>query len=366
MARIIAVFAKMTKLIGVAVAIGRVRPMVACQAYSDRKFVRKNPVADAGKPFARRQIIASQVARQRLLEYPFNKPQVVDLMIKSMTAFGRREVNGESGQLVCELRAVNHRYLELFVRLPDDLRALEMSVREKIGKKLKRGKVECTLRYKPSEIVGDIEINDQLTAAVLSACEQIDSKLSNQAPISAIEILRWPGVVSQRERDFDPVQKAAMELLDETLADFVATREREGQLIEKMILDRCESIAKIVAEQRTHRPMVMQRLRDRLQQKLDELTVEPDQQRLEQELVFAAQKLDVDEELDRLEAHITEVNKVLRRDEPVGRRLDFLMQELNREANTLGSKSQDATTTGSSVDLKVLIEQMREQVQNVE
>jgi len=313
--------------------------MVGHQAYSGQRFVR---------------------------EYPPNNPQPVNSMIKSMTAFGRREVSGESGQLVCELRAVNHRYLELFIRLPDELRALEMSAREKIGKKLKRGKIECTLRYKPSDTVGDIEIDDQLTTAVLNACEQINSKLPAQTPVSAIEVLRWPGVVSQQERDFGPVQKAAMQLLDETLADFVATREREGQLTEKMILDRCESIAVIVAEQRTHRPTVMQRLRDRLQQKLDELSVEPDQQRLEQELVFAAQKLDVDEELDRLEAHITEVKKVLRRDEPVGRRLDFLMQELNREANTLGSKSQDAATTSSSVDLKVLIEQMREQVQNIE
>lgn len=287
-------------------------------------------------------------------------------MIKSMTAFGRREVSEQYGQLVCELRAVNHRYLELFIRLPDELRALEMSMREKIGKKLKRGKIECVLRYKPADEVADIEIDGRLSAAVISACEKINSQIQNSAAISAIEVLRWPGVVSQQECDPGPLQKAAMELLDETLADFVATREREGELTEKMILDRCQTIAGIVVEQRVHRPTVMQRLRDRLQQKLDELNVEPDQQRLEQELVFAAQKLDVDEELDRLEAHITEVKKVLQRNEPVGRRLDFLMQELNREANTLGSKSQDAATTSSSVDLKVLIEQMREQVQNIE
>ena len=287
-------------------------------------------------------------------------------MIKSMTAFGRREISGEFGQLVCELRAVNHRYLELFIRLPDELRALEMPAREKIGKKIKRGKIECTLRYKPSELVGDIEINEQMTTAVLNACEKINAKVQVQAPISAIEVLGWPGAISLRERDFGPVQNTAMDLLDETLADFVATREREGQLTEKMILDRCETVAIIVDEQRAHCPMVMQRLREKLQQKLDELKVEPDQQRLEQELVFAAQKLDVDEELDRLEAHIIEVKKVLQRDEPVGRRLDFLMQELNREANTLGSKSQDVRTTGKSVDLKVLIEQMREQVQNIE
>ncbi len=287
-------------------------------------------------------------------------------MIKSMTAFGHREANGEWGKLVCELRAVNHRYLELFVRLPDELRSLEMSVREKVGKKIKRGKVECTLRYKPSDLVGDIEVNQQIAASLLNACEQIAGKIPNPAPVPVLDVLRWPGVVSQQERDTGTVQKAAITLIEETLADFIATREREGALTEKMILDRCTTIDGIVVDQRQHRPTIVQRLQERLQQKLDELSVEPDQQRLEQELVYAAQKLDVDEELDRLEAHITEVKKVLKRDEPVGRRLDFLMQELNREANTLGSKSQDVATTGSSVDLKVLIEQMREQVQNIE
>lgn len=276
-------------------------------------------------------------------------------MIKSMTAFGRREV-----------RAVNHRYLELFVRLPDELRSLEMKTREKIGKKIKRGKVECTLRYKPADLAGEVEIDQQVVASVLSACEQISEKMRNPAPLSALDILNWPGAVSQQERDMSIVQKAAMDLLDETLGDFIATREREGSLTEKMIHDRCTTIADIVSDQRQHCPAIMQRLQERLQQKLDELTVEPDQHRFEQELVYAAQKLDVDEELDRLDAHIAEVKKVLQRNEPVGRRLDFLMQELNREANTLGSKSQDVVTTGSSVDLKVLIEQMREQVQNIE
>ena len=287
-------------------------------------------------------------------------------MIKSMTAFGRGEESGEWGQLVCELRAVNHRYLEVFVRLPDELRAMEMTAREKLGKKLKRGKVECTFRYKPSEIIADIEVNDQMTSTLLNACQQVGEKLANAAPVSAIDVLRWPGVVSQQQQDLGPLQKAAMDLLANTLKDFVATREREGALTEKMILDRCEAIEGIVVEQRQHRPAIVQRLQEKLQQKLNDLSVEVDSQRLEQELVYAAQKLDVDEELDRLEAHVTEVRNVLKRNEPVGRRLDFLMQELNREANTLGSKSQDISTTGSSVDLKVMIEQMREQVQNIE
>ena len=287
-------------------------------------------------------------------------------MIRSMTAFGRTEASGEWGQLVCELRAVNHRYLEVFIRLPDELRALEMSAREKIGKKLKRGKIECTMRYKPSEMISDIEVNEDMATALFAACDKVNGKLANPAAVSAIDVLRWPGVVSQQERDFGPVQSAAIELIDNTLTDFIATREREGAAIEQMIVERCETIAKIVVEQREHRPKIVQRLQEKLQQKLDELSVEPDQQRLEQELVFAAQKLDVEEELDRLEAHIAEVRNVLKRNEPIGRRLDFLMQELNREANTLGSKSQDIATTGSSVDLKVLIEQMREQVQNIE
>ncbi|MEM7206517.1 MAG: YicC/YloC family endoribonuclease [Pseudomonadota bacterium] len=287
-------------------------------------------------------------------------------MLKSMTAFGRRETNDEWGKLSCELRAVNHRYLEISIRLPDELRAIEMALREKISKRVKRGKIECTVRYKPSDITSKIDVNLSFAQSVINACGEISSKMPEQSHYSAMDVLRWPGVVSQEERDFGALQTAVASLLNDTLDDFIATREREGVATEKMISDRCDAIANIVVQLRDHRPSIVARLRERLQTKLDELSVDVDQQRLEQELVIAAQKLDVDEELDRLDAHVDEVRKVLKRNEPVGRRLDFLMQEFNREANTLGSKSQDKDSTAHSVELKVLIEQMREQVQNVE
>ncbi|MEM7293202.1 MAG: YicC/YloC family endoribonuclease, partial [Pseudomonadota bacterium] len=277
---------------------------------------------------------------------------------------GQRQLSSFLGLL--HTPAIQALYLEVSVRLPEELRAIEMAAREKIGKRIKRGKIECTLRYKPSEVVREIEVNDQIADALIAACTQIAKRTGSASAPSAIDVLRWPGVVSQQESDFGAVQTAATALLGETIGDFVATREREGAATAGMIAERCDGIAQIVAQLREHRPSIVQRLRERLQQKLDELNAEVDQQRVEQELVIAAQKLDVDEELDRLDAHVAEVSNVLQRDEPIGRRLDFLMQELNREANTLGSKSQDKDTTALSVDLKVLIEQMREQVQNLE
>lgn len=288
-------------------------------------------------------------------------------MLKSMTAFGRRETASEWGQLTVELRAVNHRYLEITPRLVEDLRSLEPVVRERIAKRIKRGKVECAVRFKAAEAVGNrVEVNQQLAEAVIHASHALGQHMRVHSHPSPMDVLTWPGVVSQEQLDLGPVQKLATELLDGALDDFLANREREGAQIERMLRERCDAIAEIVAAQREHRPTVLTRLREKWQTRLDELNVEVDSNRLEQELVMAAQKLDVDEELDRLDAHVAEVRAVLERREPVGRRLDFLMQELNREANTLGSKSADVDTTNASVELKVLIEQMREQVQNLE
>ena len=288
-------------------------------------------------------------------------------MIRSMTAFARQETGGDWGELVCELRSVNHRYLELSLRLPEELRALESGLRERAGQMLRRGKVEIGLRYRPrSGADGDLDLDLQLVGRLGTALQRVAQGLSDPAPVSPLELLRWPGVVREQQADMAPVQAAATELFDQALAELVETRTREGDRIRELLLARLAAMEPLVAGARERLPQVRDRIRDKLRDRLAELVEAPDTDRLEQELVYLAQKLDVDEELDRLGGHIAEVRRVLERDEPVGRRLDFLMQELNREANTLGSKSADSETTRVSVELKVLIEQMREQIQNVE
>ena len=289
-------------------------------------------------------------------------------MLRSMTAYGLKESTGEWGVLTCEIRSVNHRYLDVSPRMPEELRVIEPDVRELITKRLKRGKLEVSIRLRAPETgATELHIRHDLAQQVIKACRDIvESDMRNHALVDPMDVLRWPGVVGQDEIDYKPVQQAAMALLGETLDDYIASREREGEKIAGMLLSRCEEITTIVEKVRELRPKVVQRLRDKWMSKLAEIDVQVDPTRLEQELVFALQKLDVDEELDRLNAHVSELQNILKRREPVGRRLDFLIQEFNREANTLGSKSSDTDTTGLSVDLKVLIEQMREQVQNVE
>lgn len=288
-------------------------------------------------------------------------------MIRSMTAFARREAHTPFGQLTWELRSVNHRYLEISARLPEELRALEPRLREAANQRLGRGKLECNLRFRPdTEASTGIELNTDLLQRVVTACSEAGARLESAAPISPLDLLRWPGVVREPERDLGPLQAAAAELLEQALDELVESREREGAQIHALLTARCDAMEALVKAQRQRLPEVQARLREKLQTRLGELQAQADQDRLEQELVYLAQKLDVDEELDRLAGHIIEVRRVLEQAEPVGRRLDFLMQEFNREANTLGSKSADAETTKTAVELKVLIEQMREQVQNVE
>ncbi len=290
-------------------------------------------------------------------------------MIRSMTAFARSEEQTEGGALVWELRSVNHRYLEVSLRMPEEFRILETRVRELLQKRLGRGKVECNLRFRATSAQGgegEILVNEPRVLDLLKACEQVEDWMVNPARVTALEILKWPGAILESETDMAPLHEAAMTLLDKALDDLIASREAEGERIEAMIKQRCESIADIVQQVRKRRPEVMASLREKLLQRIADLDVDADPQRVEQELVMIAQKLDVDEELDRLDSHLVEVANVLKRNEPVGRRLDFLMQEFNRESNTLGSKSQDSETTKAAVDLKVLIEQMREQVQNIE
>jgi uncharacterized protein (TIGR00255 family) len=288
-------------------------------------------------------------------------------MIRSMTGFARRERQGPWGTLVCELRTVNHRYLEASLRLPDELKALDNEARQTLAAALRRGKVDASLYLKSaSGSQRSLELDNALLDELLARVEQLRARLPDAAPVSPLELLRWPGVVREAELDAKPVLIAALELLREALSELNDTRYREGQRIRELLLTRCASMRTHVLTVKARLPEVSQRLRERITERISQLGVAPDLERLEQELVLYAHKMDVDEELDRLGGHLDEVAAVLDSSEPAGRRLDFLMQELNREANTLSSKSQDSETTRAAVDMKVAIEQMREQVQNVE
>ena len=287
-------------------------------------------------------------------------------MIRSMTAFARQEHEADWGALTWELRSVNHRYLEVSLRLPDELRSLETAVRERAARRLGRGKLDCNLRYKPTQRRAALALDAQALDQTLAACEQIRSQLPDAAAINPLDLLRWPGVIQEESADPVPLAEAALALFDQALNELVATRDREGAQIHEILRTRLDAMEPLVASARARLPEVLARIRDKLRLRVAELTANPDPDRLEQELAYLAQKMDVDEELDRLTGHIAEVRRVFKLAEPVGRRLDFLMQEFNREANTLGSKSADSETTKVSVELKVLIEQMREQVQNVE
>lgn len=288
-------------------------------------------------------------------------------MTASMTSFGRVEESAQWGHVIWEIRSVNHRYLEISLRLPEDFRQLESKVREIIGKKIKRGKVDCQLRFNAIDSADSkLAVNNELAAQVIEAAENLQGKMDNPAAIDTLEVLRWPGVIERNKLDLETISETVLDILNSTLDIAVETRLTEGDKLKTMIDERCLAASKIVKEFREHVPELTANLRDKLKARVDELCSDVDAERLEQELAFLAQKFDVAEELDRLDAHITEVTRVLQQDKPVGRRLDFLMQELNREANTLGSKAADINYTNASVELKVLIEQMREQIQNIE
>jgi uncharacterized protein (TIGR00255 family) len=288
-------------------------------------------------------------------------------MIRSMTGFARRERQGAWGTLTCEIRAVNHRYLELSLRMPEDLRAIENDARQLLSSSLRRGKVDAGLyvRGAPAQ-AGAIEINRAVLENVARAAADVQRVVGADMPSSALDWLRWPGVIREAEKDLRPVLAEALELARETAADLNESRAREGARIREMLLSRCEALQQSVALLRARLPDIAARIRARVSERVTQLGTQVDPERLEQELVLLAYKMDFEEELDRLGSHVTETIQVLDMKEPAGRRLDFLMQELNREANTLSSKSQDTETTRAAVDIKVLIEQMREQVQNVE
>jgi uncharacterized protein (TIGR00255 family) len=285
----------------------------------------------------------------------------------SMTAFARETAVGIEGELTWELRSVNHRFLDPFVRLPEELRALEPAVRERVAARLRRGKLDCALRYAPEPGAGgNLRVNRHFLDQLLAAGEEVAEVVGRPAQPAPFELLRWPGVLQEQAQDLGPLKQRAVALLDQALESLIATRAREGERLAAFIRERCDKLAVCVSEVRRRMPGVLEGVRARIQDRLSEVREELDPVRLEQELALLAQRLDVDEEMDRMAAHLEEVRSALDRDEPVGRRLDFLMQELNREANTLASKSSDVEVTRLSVDMKVLIEQVREQIQNIE
>jgi uncharacterized protein (TIGR00255 family) len=288
-------------------------------------------------------------------------------MIASMTGFARREATGAWGTLVCELRSVNHRFLEAGLRLPDELRVAEGELRTRLAKQLRRGKVDCSINYRrPAGSAGALEIDSAALERLLAAVHLVARTMPQAAAVNALDVLRWPGVVRDESAVGDELLAAAYAVFGATLDELVAARAREGVRLRELLEQRCTGLETLVADVRARLPEVQARMRARLEERLAELAASADPERLEQELAILLQRLDVDEELERLSGHIAEVRRVIGGNEPAGRRLDFLMQELNREANTLSSKSQDLETTRSAVDMKVLIEQMREQVQNAE
>jgi uncharacterized protein (TIGR00255 family) len=284
-----------------------------------------------------------------------------------MTAFARQETQGEWGSLTCEIRTVNHRYLEPSFRLPETLRELENGFREHLRKTLGRGKVDVGMRLQSSDTAdAGMVINERLADSLNDAINHVNRMLDNPAHISAIDVLRWPGMLEREEPDLTPVKAAAGELFRRAVEDLVQVREREGERLRPLFEERLDAMAELVDQVRRRMPQLLETQADMLRQRFRAASVELEPDRLSQEMVMLAQKSDVAEELDRLDAHLGEIRDTLQRNDAIGRRLDFLMQELNREANTLSSKSFDAGVTRTAVDMKVYIEQMREQVQNIE
>ncbi|ASY81632.1 YicC/YloC family endoribonuclease [Pectobacterium versatile] len=287
-------------------------------------------------------------------------------MIRSMTAYARREIKGNWGSAAWELRSVNQRYLETYLRLPEQFRSLEPVARERIRARLTRGKIECNLRFEldPSAQSALI-LNEKLAKQLVNAANWVKMQ-SDEGEINPVDILRWPGVMSAEEQDLDAISAELLTALEGALDDFIAARESEGDALKGMIEQRLAGVSAEVVNVRAQMPNILLWQRERLQSKLEDAQVQLENNRLEQELVLMAQRVDVSEELDRLDAHVKETYKILKKEEAVGRRLDFMMQEFNRESNTLASKSINADVTASAIELKVLIEQMREQIQNIE
>ncbi|MDP0376782.1 YicC/YloC family endoribonuclease [Glaesserella parasuis] len=287
-------------------------------------------------------------------------------MIYSMTAFAHLELKKEWGNAVWEIRSVNQRFLETYFRLPEAFRNLEMTLRERLRTTLTRGKVECSLRIELNANQNNgLALNQEYAKQVISSLQWL-KETAQEGEINLVDILRFPGVVDNQNQDLDQISQDLLDGFEQILVEFIAMRGREGANLQALIQQRLDAIATEATKVQAQMPSVLQWQKDRLQQRFDELNLQLDPQRLEQEMVLLAQKVDVAEELDRLQLHVKETTSILKKGGAVGRKLDFMMQELNREANTLASKSINSDVTNSAVELKVLIEQMREQIQNLE
>ncbi len=287
-------------------------------------------------------------------------------MIHSMTAYARREIKGDWGTAAWEIRSVNQRYLETYLRMPEQFRSLEPVLRERFRQRLARGKVECSLRFEANPAANtELKINESLAQQVINAAKWVKGT-TGEGSINPFQVLQWPGVLETPEQDMDAINKALLEAFDEAINDFIAARLSEGNNINTMIEQRLDAISEEVVKVRAKMPEILAWQRDRIHSRFEEAKVELEAGRVEQEMILMAQKVDVAEELDRLDSHVKETRKVLKKGGACGRRLDFMMQEFNRESNTLASKSINTEVTASAVELKVLIEQMREQIQNIE
>ena len=287
-------------------------------------------------------------------------------MIYSMTAFARLEVKKDWGDAVWEIRSVNQRYLENFFRLPEQFRGLENTLREKLRQSLTRGKIECSLRIETKKQTNaELNLNKELANQVIKSLQWIKTQ-AGEGEINLTDVLRYPGVVEVQEQDLDAISQDLLTAFDNLLTDFIAMRGREGEKLNDIIQQRLDAIAVEADKVRSQMPAVLQWQRERLLQRFEDAQINLDPQRVEQEMILLAQRVDVAEELDRLQMHVKETTNILKKGGAVGRKLDFMMQELNRESNTLASKSINADITASAVELKVLIEQMREQIQNLE
>ena len=288
-------------------------------------------------------------------------------MIRSMTAFASSEYQTDTATIICELRSVNHRYSDISFKLPEPLRFIEMDLHRIIASKIKRGKIECCINYKlHQQDTPSFKFNQKAVIELLNSSRKIEELMLSPSSFSALEVLAFPKIRQEIEIDKESLKTEFSVALDKALTQMIQVREREGNKLKRLLEERCQKMSyyTMMAHQRI--PEVLNKIEEKITHKINDLVAEPNLDRLEQEMVFMMQKLDVNEELDRLDIHIAEASRVLQQKEPVGRRLDFLMQEMNREANTLGAKSADHEMTQFSIELKVLIEQMREQIQNIE
>ena len=288
-------------------------------------------------------------------------------MLSSMTAFARSQTQGDWGGVTWEIKTVNHRYLDIYFRLPDEFRGLEQLFREKIQQYLARGKVDVILKYQPSlSSSAEIKVNDNAVVAIAKATQLISTHFEKSGSVNPLHVLQWPGVMQESELGIEKIQTSLVDSLEMALKELVKVRQREGDAIVKLLLEKLAQMQSYVGIVEKYIPDINTQQREKLLSRIKEIQVEVDNDRLEQELLYYAQRIDVSEELDRLITHINEFKRLIEKGGIVGRRFDFLLQELNREANTLSSKSVDTKQTHAAVELKVLIEQMREQVQNVE